>query len=241
MRKHKYETLADDLRREADALPPNQAMPSERELMNRYGVSRMTVRAAMARLIDEGRVYNVHGAGTFVTGSRDVVSKAPRLTSFTEDMASRGLSASSKILVLELVDDTTVASRMRLPPEAQLVHLRSVQLADDEPMAIEDAYIPTSVLEIEQVARAESLYGQLAKSGHEPWRAEQTVSASVPTENDRALLKIGPDVAAIIVERVISTKRGNVVEYERTLYRADQYSFHFVVKHDRRDDQESVG
>ena len=77
-------------------LPPGSALPSERELAERYGVARMTVRGELDRLTADGLTYRIQGRGTFVSEPR--VSQAMALTSFTEDMRARGLEPSSRLL-----------------------------------------------------------------------------------------------------------------------------------------------
>ncbi|MET0604741.1 MAG: GntR family transcriptional regulator, partial [Baekduia sp.] len=76
-----------------ETLKPGDPLPSERELAERYGVARMTVRAEITRLAAEGRVERVQGRGTFVAEAR--VAQAATLSSFTEDMRARGLKAGS--------------------------------------------------------------------------------------------------------------------------------------------------
>ena len=80
----------------SDDLAPDSPIPSERELMATYGVSRMTVREAIGQLVTEGRLYRVRGKGTFVAAPR--VDSMLELTSFTEDMRRRGHEPSTVVL-----------------------------------------------------------------------------------------------------------------------------------------------
>ncbi|GAA3872337.1 GntR family transcriptional regulator [Leifsonia kafniensis] len=230
---HKYETVAADIREIiSTSLAPHDALPSERDLMTRYDVSRMTVRAAIAKLVDEGRVYNVHGSGTYV-GSIDLFSKTPKLTSFTEDMTSRGYVASSRPLALARIDaDEDIARRLGVPVDTECTHLRRLRLADNNPMAIEDVYLPRTVMEIEQLHLDQSLYVQLTEAGHEVHRAEQEIQAIMLSEEDSRLLGVPNGSAALSVERVSTSRRGLVIEFARTIYRSDRYSFHIAVTRD---------
>jgi GntR family transcriptional regulator len=230
---HKYETVAAGIRDIiSQSLAPHDALPSERDLMARYDVSRMTVRAAIAKLVDEGRVYNVHGSGTYV-GSIDLFSKTPKLTSFTEDMTSRGYVASSRPLALARIDaDADIAARLGVPVDTECTHLRRLRLADNNPMAIEDVYLPRTVMEIEQLHLDQSLYVQLAEAGHEVHRAEQEIQAIMLSEEDSRLLGVPNGSAALSVERVSTSRRGQVIEFARTIYRSDRYSFHIAVTRD---------
>ena len=94
-----YKTIRDDLLRaiENGSLQPDQALPSERELCQRYGTSRMTVRHAVTELESLGSVYRMQGKGTFVSG-RKLIQPLMQVSGFTEDMAKRGKKPSSQIL-----------------------------------------------------------------------------------------------------------------------------------------------
>lgn len=122
---HKYETVAAGIRGTiAASLAPHDAVPPERELVAIYGVSRMTVRQAIAKLVDEGRVYNIHGSGTYV-GSADLFLKSLKLTSFTEDMMSRGYAASSRVLMLTSEPaNAEIARLLNIPIEHECTHIR---------------------------------------------------------------------------------------------------------------------
>lgn len=230
---HKYEVVAQAIREMiASSLAPHEALPSERELMEIHHVSRVTVRAAIARLIDEGLVYNVHGSGTYV-GSREIFSKAPKLTSFTEDMVSRGFTPSSRVLAAYVVDaDEDLARRLAVPLGSSCTVLRRLRLADDEPIAIEEVYLPTSVLDLDQLRLNESLYAQLAKYGHEVIRAEQEITATALDDEQCTLLGVPSGSAALCVLRVSSSRQGRLIEFARDIYRADRYSFRLAVTRD---------
>lgn len=235
-RVHKYETVSAGIRQLIEtSLKPHDALPSERELMSTYGVSRMTVRAAIAKLHDEGRIYNIHGSGTFV-GSMASFTRTRRLTSFTEDMSDRGYVASSKVLAVARVNASAdIAKALGIHDGAECSHLRRLRLADGNPMAIEDVYLPESFVPLESLRLDESLYVQLAALGLAVFRAEEDIRAINLNEADSALLEVSPASAALQVERVGSSKKGQLVEFARTIYRADRYNFRFAVTRDSAD------
>lgn len=230
---HKYEVVAEAIREMiASSFGPHDALPSERDLSEVHGVSRVTVRAAIARLIDEGLLYNLHGSGTYV-GSREIFSKAPKLTSFTEDMASRGFTASSRVLAAYVLDaDQELARHLAIPIGSQCIKIRRLRLADDVPMAIEEAHLPTSVLNLDQLRLDESLYAQLAQHGHEIIRSEQEITATELDDEQCALLGVPNGSAALCVVRVSSSRQGRLIEFARDIYRADRYSFRLAVTKD---------
>lgn len=226
---HKYERLASDLRPVAAAKRAHEPFPSERELMARYSVSRATVRQAIGRLVDEGRLYNVHGVGTFV-GSSELFTKSPKLTSFTEDMQSRGFAPSSRVLSVGIERAAPiVAAALQIPAGEGCTQIRRLRLADDRPMALEAVMIPTRFLPVESFDMSESLYEQLAARDLEVYRAEQEVQAVTADEDTSALLGMASGDACLHITRVSSTRRGQIVEYGQTWYRGDRYSFQFAV------------
>jgi len=123
------------------ALPPGAALPSERELAERYGLARMTVRGEIERLTAEGSVYRLHGRGTFVAEPR--IAQAGALTSFTEDMLARGLAPGSTVTSSELVEaDGFLAAALEVKPGDTCFRLDRVRTADGRPMAIEQVHLP---------------------------------------------------------------------------------------------------
>lgn len=233
---HKYEVVAQGIRETIkSSMAAHEALPSERDLMSIYHVSRMTVRAAIARLIDEGRVYNIHGSGTYV-GSRDIFSKSPKLTSFTEDMISRGYAPSARILAAAVISaDEEVARRLNLSKGDECTVLKRLRLADHSPIAIEEVVLPARVLPLERLDLGASLYAQLAALGFEVLRAEQEIEAVVLSSDQSELLEVQEGSAALRVTRVSSSRHGQLVEYARDIYRADRYSFHMAVTRDGTD------
>lgn len=230
---HKYEMVASSIRASiAESLAPHDPLPSERELMARHGVSRMTVRQAIATLAEEGRVYNIHGSGTYV-GSPDIFTKTPKLASFSEDMASRGRVASSRVLELTRAPAPShVASALGLASETETTRIRRLRLADDSPIAIEDVYIPSEVLPLDTFDLGSSLFDQLRERGHDIFRAEQEIKAITLDAAASNLLGVPAGSAALSVTRVSSSRRGRLIEFGTTIYRADRYSFQLAVTRD---------
>src|SRR6266481_2889692 len=120
---------------DAGQLRPGDAVASERELARIHQVSLMTARHALASLEREGVVERRRGIGTFVATPKIHFNK---LTSYTEQMASRGLSARSKILTASVVHgEHEIAARLALPSASALIKVERVRHAADEPFALE--------------------------------------------------------------------------------------------------------
>ncbi|GAA0411843.1 transcriptional regulator NagR [Microbispora corallina] len=217
-------------------LRPGDALPSERELMEMFGISRMTVRKALAGLEAEGLVYRIHGSGTYVSETA-LVSKTLRLTSFSEDMRERGLRPGTRLLEAELVPATAdVAQRLRLSPGTQVAHLRRLRLANQTPMALEEVYLPAELVPgLLDHDLSGSLYDVLdAAYGVRAVRARQVVQSTVVDDAQAELLEVPPRSPALIVGRVAVDARGRAVELGTTLYRGDRYAFDVTITREAR-------
>ncbi len=116
---------------------PGNLIPSERELSETYGISRMTARQAITDLVNEGIFYREQGKGTFVT-QRKITQQLMRLTGFTEDISARGQQPSTKVLSARMSPaDEGTAEHLGIAPGTLLFCLQRLRLADGEPLAIE--------------------------------------------------------------------------------------------------------
>src|SRR3989442_12850833 len=116
---------------------PGDLIPSERELGETYGISRMTARQAITDLVNEGLFYREQGKGTFVSRNK-ITQQLIHLTGFTEDIRARGQRPGTRVLSAEMrLADEPTAERLRINPGALIFHLQRLRLADGEPLAIE--------------------------------------------------------------------------------------------------------
>lgn len=203
-------------------LEPGDAIPSERVLCERFGISRMTVRQAVDALVVEGLLVREQGRGTFVAPAK--LDLEVRLTSFGEEMRRRGMEPSSVVLAAEPVAAAPdVADALEVLPGDTVHHLHRVRLADGEPMAIEQAWVPAHLAPgLLADGAPESVYGELRRRGLEPDWGEDTVAASEVDAQDGPLLGLRTGAAVLRVER--RTFAGDVAcVYSRSSYRADRY------------------
>ncbi len=221
----KGEQLRQILEDHAASLPPGSALPSERELAERYGVARMTVRGEIERLTNDGITYRAHGRGTFVAEPR--VAQAMALTSFTEDMRGRGMEPSSRVLAQRTIEaGEALAARLELHPEAAIVRLDRVRLADGVAMAFEQAYLPTARLPgiDETDFSGESLFGLLAgRWGVELHDADQRVVATAIDGDTAALLGVRTGLPGLRFETVARDRGRIPIYYAISLFRGDRY------------------
>ena len=233
----KYDQVRGELaERIRSQMRPGDALPSERELMEMFGISRMTVRQALAGLEADGLVYRVHGSGTYVSETA-MVSKTLRLTSFSEDMRERGLRPGTQLLEAVLVPATAdVAQRLTLSPGAEVAHLSRLRLADQTPMAIEEVYLPADLVPgLLDRDLSGSLYDVLDSAyGLRAVRARQAVRATVVDDAEAKLLEVPARSPALIVSRVTVDVRGRAVEFATTIYRGDRYAYDVTIIRESR-------
>jgi GntR family transcriptional regulator len=207
------------------SLEPGAALPSERELAERYGVARMTVRTEMDRLLAEGLVYRIHGRGTFVAAPR--VTQAMTLSSFSEDMRVRGLVPGSQILACNVVLATSaVAGRLELEDGAPVIRIHRVRTADGEPMAVEEAFLPAD--RFAGLDHADLERGSLFELLEDRWEVqlatgEQRVVAVSFDPTQAHLLGVEPGDPGLLFHTTGRDSSGAAVYTAWTWYRADRY------------------
>ena len=210
----------------AGTLAPGDALPPERELAAELGISRVTVRKALAGLVEAGLLLQRRGSGTFVAPApRKVEQPLSRLTSFSEDMRARGLTPTVRIIDRAVsLPSPEEAMVFGLKVGERVSRLHRLRLADDVPMAIELAVVPTAFLPDPDAVDG-SLYTVLEARGIRPVRAMQRLSAANvgPLEAERLAVPVG--AAALRIERVSYAADGRVVEFTRSFYRGDAYDF----------------
>jgi GntR family transcriptional regulator len=201
----------------------NAPIPSERELSERHGLSRMTVRQAVDSLVSEGRLYRVPGRGTFV--ARPKMELQVRLASFTEDMRTRGMKSSSTTIALESVAASPhLARELEISPGDRVIRLERLRLADDIPMALEVTHLPERLVPgLTETDVDSSLYRVLAeKYGVELTWGEQTIEAGAADSVVAGLLKVATGGVVLRMRRH-SYSDDVRVEYAHSTYRADRY------------------
>ncbi len=207
-------------------LTTDDQLPSERELADVSGVSRVTVRKAIGELALAGLIEQKQGAGSFVRGPGERFEQSlSSLVSFTENLQARGIKSSSETLLKGLFrptpTETTVLGLSRVQQVARVHRLRS---GDGVPMALEHSSLPDDILPRPEKLEV-SLYDLLRKRDSAPTRAIQRVSAVNATGPVAELLKMAEGTAVLQIERTGYLASGRPIEFTSGVYRSDIYDF----------------
>jgi GntR family transcriptional regulator len=206
---------------------------SERELGEKFKVSRMTVRQALTEMIREGILYTQVGKGTYVNEAK-IKQELQTLTGFTQDMATRGTMASGQVLEARIIPATlTLTAIFSVPMNTEIVLLSRLRLSDGIPLAIEEAYIRHQVCPgiLKYDFSRESLYHILATHYNTMLvRAEQTMEASLATPKEAELLQITSASPILRIERLSYSEQNTLIEYVISAYRGDRYKFHTTLQ-----------
>lgn len=210
---------------EGGELKPGDAVASERELARVHRVSLMTARHALAGLEREGIVERRRGAGTFVAPPRIHFNK---LMSYTEQMASRGLAPSSKVIMSRIIEDENeVAARLSLPAGSRLVKIERVRHTSDEPFALESCYLPAE--RFPGLVRAplgrSSLFSTLEREYDvQITYADEEVDATAADTRVAQFLEIPRGAPVLRIRQVIYSSNGKAVVYVIGFYRSERHS-----------------
>jgi GntR family transcriptional regulator len=219
---HKHVQVREYVRSLVAGAEPGTPAPSERELVQLFGVARMTVRQALDALVGEGLLERVPGRGTFVANNR--VDQVPRLTGFAEEMARRGMVPGSRTLLARAESaGPGVARALEIGLGDPVVHWQRLRLADGSPMCLEDAYLTAELVPglIEKLP--ESLYAELERRNLSPTWGEDSVDAGLAQEPEAKLLAVSPGHPVLRVARRAFCDR-TPVEVSRSTYRADRFT-----------------
>jgi GntR family transcriptional regulator len=201
---------------------PGAPAPSERELVHRFGVARMTVRQAMDALVVEGLLERIPGRGTFVARPRREVG---RLIGYTEEMTRRGLlGESSTLLARREQAGPGVARALSISEGDAVIHWKRLRRADAVPMSIEDAYLNEVLIPgFLQSGMPTSLYDALEQRGLRPTWAEDSITADVATAEEAGHLEIEPG-SPVLRQSRRALAGEKIVEVSRSVYRADRFT-----------------
>lgn len=207
---------------------PGDRLPTEDALIDEFGVSRITVRRAIANLAARGLVVTRRGQGSFVA-STPLRQPLAALTGFVEDMTALGLPSRARVLLIEEIPaPDAVRDALELQPDTWVTHIERVRLALGSPVSFDSTYLPLDLgrriaqddLEHEQVFT-------LLESRHDTplVDASYAIRAIEADHRSAAALEIAPGAAILQIERTTYTTGQRPIDHEFLHYRGDAITF----------------
>ena len=209
---------------------PGESIPTERELTELFGVSRMTVRQAITNLNHQGVLYKIPGKGAFV--SKEIIEKKLDIQSFSQDMEKRGLAPSSKVLYFEkITPDDEIKLKLQLSENEQVYFINRLRLANNEPMAIEYCYLPEKYYPDLMKYNLEkcSLYRIMKQEYHVNFNyMKQDIKATNMSKREAEMVLGKVRGFGIVSLKIMFNDDENPTEYTKTIYHPDRYTFNMV-------------
>lgn len=212
---------------EAGVLAEGKRLPSERELADQLGVSRMTIRQAVRSLVMAGYCYRVRGKGVFVRRRR-VFFNTERFEGFTASMRRAGRNAHTRSLDSSItVPPDWVREGLELGADDRTVELARLRLLDDAPAILETEWFPARRYEgMVSEDLSQSLYAILeSRYATRITHTADLLMGYMPTPDECALLELPPDTPVIARDRIGSVADGRPVEAVRSIYNGAQFEF----------------
>ncbi len=220
------EILRDEIAR--GLYQPGNALPTEEELMRRYDLSSTTVRRAVHDLAREGLIYRKAGKGTFVKRAK-IEEHLLRLTSFAEEMQSRHIQPSFKLVqARSMVPPAEIARALKLAPQDRAFLIERIQLANGEPIALAQGYWHCDIGErlAQQDLSQVPLYEIVETVLHIPLvEADESISATVAEASLAKKLKTQRNAPLLVRRRLTYAAEMRPVEFTTTFYCADRYEY----------------
>lgn len=222
-----YLSIAQDLRDsiENHIHRPGLALPSERELMERFSVSRVTIRRALKELVGEGLIESRQGSGYIVNEATPLSQPLNRVTSFSEDCLARGLTPGSRVISRKCGRSTDEESaHFNIAKGSNVLRVKRVRTGNAEPLLVECATLPASIAP-QWPWPDGSLYRAMEEKDLLPVRVYQQYTPVLTDATLAARLNIPKGDPVMLVTRAGFAKNDVPVEYSRCWFRPDRWTF----------------
>ena len=209
-------------------LEEGERIPSENEIIRKYGVSNTTARKVLQAVETSGWALRVKGKGTFVRKAK-VIRAATKILSFTENMRQAGYTPSTRVLFQKITEGnhSQIINSRKFRLQGPLLQLRRLRLANGVPMMLEERFISLTLCpSIKDMALNGSLYEVYEQEcGLHLTEVDQMLGAVIIKPDVSRHLELPENTPGMLVEGVTFCGRDTVLELERSVYRGDKYTF----------------
>lgn len=221
----KYGRISASLRLQVEQLTPGEALPSERELAQEWGVARMTIRRALAELVNAGLARTVHGSGT-VRAAQPMPLRV-QLGSFAAALRAHDLDPRTQLLDAAADVEPPQLVRAFLGDGVPTTRVRRIRLGGGTPLALEQTWLRADLLGAQEARQhVDSLYDHLAAAGQRPDGGEESVRADLPDGEEVRLLQL-PSTRPVLRLTRRATLNAQPVEYAEAVIPADRCELWF--------------
>lgn len=222
-----------------------ERLPTESDLIEEYGVSRITVRQALQSLSDDGLIERKQGRGTYISARKSRKRKFTgviHLTGSLDELIEMGMETPVKVLEMNRVEaDSHEAELLEIKVKTPIYRLKRLRMHEGKPFGLIVNYLPEEIgakLTMEELSSGALLHTMEAKLGYELDNALQEIHAELADPYVAKLLDVRVGTALLSIERTVYTQKQKPVEYVHTLYRSDiyGYSVKLVREKNKKDD-----
>ncbi len=216
-----------DLTRDG-TIPAHSKLPSERELVQAYDVSRITIRQALVELVQEGHLQSQPGKGFYVAEKSEPF-ELHLLTSFTANAIAKGMIPGSRLLEAKIYAAPPEISRaLYLPEAADVVLLKRLRTLDGVPVVIQYDWLQPAacpgLLDLDWSTGNRSLYAELRERyGLRPVRGQTTISARYPDEDEVTLLKLEQKTAVLTLDQIAFSAENRPINISTSVHHPKRY------------------
>jgi GntR family transcriptional regulator len=210
----------------------HERIPSESELTQSFGVSRITVRQALRDLQTAGLIFTVHGKGTFASKPK-ATQNVEKLQGFEEAMTALGYATSAQTIgVREVSPTSAVRAALKLGPTELVVEVKRVRYLDALPVSLDTSYFPLEIgrrLQGQDLTR--DIFSLLENELGTPLgSADLKLEVGLSDSESQELLAMPPGEAVLRVERLTFDANDRPIDFEYLTYRGDRYQYQFRIK-----------
>lgn len=209
--------------------PPDTLIPSERELSEKLGISRMTVRQALNQLVSEGVLTRQKGKGTFVCRAK---FEQRNIMSFSEIVRARGLEPDTHLIdFLQGGKYPEISNRFGIDENQEFYYIKRLRLAGKMPVGIEEVYLPQAMYPgLEQMDLTSSLHAVLReKFMYNINYVDSSIEAAMPSSEEKKLLGAEGHTPVLRIESLYFNHDDRILFYERSAYRSDEFKYNVRV------------
>ncbi|MFD2923645.1 GntR family transcriptional regulator [Halobacillus naozhouensis] len=209
----------------------DEAIPSEKKLAEKYQVSRVTIRQSIQLLVDEDILYKVRGSGTYVKNQK-IEHDIYRLQSFTEEMTHLNQKPTNQVLDFHMQEPgEQLRETLQLENGEKVFFIRRLRCVDDEPMILEETYMPVSLfpdLSVDVMTR--SKYEYVESKGYVIKERQGEILPLSPDEELRKILLLEGNSSILTMNLWAYFDDDTIFEYTRLYFRSEKYTFKFTSK-----------